>query len=95
LNELVSELSNILDRRIPDWHIPVWPILTAAHLCDYICRPLGLSPPIYPRRVEFFLLDRAFSIQKAKSLLGYAPAVELEEGLRRTAAYYRAEGLLA
>jgi nucleoside-diphosphate-sugar epimerase len=95
LNELVAELAKILDRKTPRWHIPAWPVLAAAHVCDHVCRPLGLSPPIYPRRVEFFLLDRAFSIAKAKSVLGYAPAVGLQEGLRRTADHYRSQGLLA
>ena len=94
LNELVSLISRILGKSIPNWHIPAWSVLTAAHVCDRICRPLGITPPIYPRRVEFFVLDRAFSIEKAKNLLGYQPQVGLEEGLRRTAAWYQSSGLL-
>lgn len=94
LNELVAIIARILNTSIPKWRIPAWSVLAAAHLCDGICRPLGISPPIYPRRVEFFILDRAFSIEKAKCMLGYQPKVGLEEGLRRTAEWYRTNGLL-
>jgi len=94
LNELVALIARILNTSVPKWRIPAWSVLTAAHLCDRICRPLGISPPIYPRRVEFFILDRAFSIQKAQNLLGYQPQVGLEEGLRRTAEWYQTNGLL-
>jgi nucleoside-diphosphate-sugar epimerase len=94
LNELVATIARILKRKRPRLHIPAWPVMAAAHVCDRICRPLGIAPPIYPRRVEFFLLDRAFSVEKAKALLGYQPQTDLEEGLQRTAAWYRAEGLL-
>ena len=94
LNDLISMISAILNKSVPKWHIPAWPVMAAAHVCDRVCQPLGISPPIYPRRVEFFLLDRAFTIEKAKKLLGYQPQVTLEEGLRRTAAWYKAKGLL-
>jgi nucleoside-diphosphate-sugar epimerase len=44
--------------------------------------------------VEFFELDRAFSTEKAQRLLGYQPKVSLREGLARTAAWYREQGLI-
>jgi nucleoside-diphosphate-sugar epimerase len=65
-------------------------VLWAAHACDAICRPLGISPPLYPRRVHFFCKDRAADISKARELLGYAPRIGLEEGIRTTAEWYRA-----
>jgi nucleoside-diphosphate-sugar epimerase len=50
--------------------------------------------PLYPRRVEFFTMDRGFTTEKAHRLLGYTPGVDIEEGLARTADWYRQEGLL-
>jgi nucleoside-diphosphate-sugar epimerase len=35
-----------------------------------------------------------YSIEKARKLLGYEPAVDLDEGMRRTELWLRAEGLL-
>jgi nucleoside-diphosphate-sugar epimerase len=56
--------------------------------------PLGLEPPLHRRRVEFWTKSRAFSIEKARRLLGYAPRVDVDEGVRRTAAWYREAGWL-
>jgi dihydroflavonol-4-reductase len=75
--------------------LPAGPLLGLGDLCELVCRPLGLNPPIYRRRVEFFVNNRAYDIGKAERRLGYRPQVSLEEGLARTAAWYRAQGLLA
>ncbi|HAH87874.1 MAG TPA: oxidoreductase, partial [Armatimonadetes bacterium] len=49
---------------------------------------------LYRRRVDFFIKDRAFSIARAKAELGYAPKVDMEEGVHRTVAWYLEEGLI-
>jgi nucleoside-diphosphate-sugar epimerase len=94
LRELVDLIADVLEKPHPRFSIPFWPVLTAAVVCDKACRLVGVSPPLYPRRVEFFSLDRAFSIAKAKAQLGYRPAVGLREGLSRTAAWYIEKGLI-
>jgi nucleoside-diphosphate-sugar epimerase len=69
----------------------VW---AAGAVCEALCRPLRIQPPIYRRRVDFFLKNRAFDISKARRVLGYNPRVDLREGLARTADWYRMQGLL-
>jgi nucleoside-diphosphate-sugar epimerase len=44
--------------------------------------------------VDFWVKSRAFSIAKARRLLGYAPSVDLDEGIARTVAAYRQAGWL-
>ncbi len=95
LRELVNIIADVLKKPRPFMRIPYLPVYAASVLCDKLCRPLGISPPLYPRRVEFFSKSRAFSIEKAKRLLGYAPKVGLYEGLGRTGAWYRQRGLIA
>ena len=46
---------------------------------------MRINPPIFPRRVDWYRQNRAFSIEKAKRELGYRPQVDIDEGLRRTA----------
>ncbi|MBA2565028.1 MAG: NAD-dependent epimerase/dehydratase family protein [Gemmatimonadetes bacterium] len=92
LNELVGLIADVLGRPRPRLRIPMAPIHAAAVACEAVFTPLGLNPPLYPRRVEFFRNDRAFDISKARRLLGYQPRVDLEEGLRRTAEWYRRHG---
>jgi nucleoside-diphosphate-sugar epimerase len=94
IRELVNLIADVLDKPHPKWHIPLFPVYMAAKICESICRPIGVNPPLYPRRVEFFSLDRAFNIVKAKRLLGYKPKVELKEGLAKTALWYKEKGLI-
>ncbi len=94
IRELVNLIADVLDKPHPKLHVPFYPVYVAAVLCDKVCNSMGILPPIYPRRVEFFQLDRAFSINKAKRLLGYQPRVNLREGLEKTALWYREKGLI-
>jgi nucleoside-diphosphate-sugar epimerase len=59
-----------------------------------VCVPLGVEPPLHRRRVDFWTKSRAFRIEKARRLLDYAPRVGVEEGVARTAAWYRGAGWL-
>ena len=74
--------------------IPVAPIHLAGDLCEAICVPFEIEPPLHRRRVDFWTKNRSFSIEKARRLLGYAPRVDLDEGIARTAAWYRQAGWL-
>ncbi len=94
LNELVAKIAKILDKSVSKIKIPVWPVWTAGALCEFICKPLGISPPIFRRRIEFFVKDRAFDITKARTMLNYNPKVDLDEGLKRTAEWYKENNLL-
>jgi nucleoside-diphosphate-sugar epimerase len=44
--------------------------------------------------VDWFRQVRAFRIDRARAELGYAPAVGLDEGLKRTVDWYRENGYL-
>jgi nucleoside-diphosphate-sugar epimerase len=91
LNELVALIAEEARVAPPRIHLPVWPFWTAGALCEAICGPFGIEPPIYRRRVDFFTKSRAFDITRARQELGYAPAVGLREGIRRTLEWYRRE----
>lgn len=94
LNDLVALVAREVGRRPPRLHLPVWPFFVAGALCELVCVPLGIEPPLYRRRVDFYTKSRAFDTTRARTELGYAPAVDLEEGIRRTADWYRQEHLL-
>jgi nucleoside-diphosphate-sugar epimerase len=94
LNDLVRRTAKALGVDVKIRHVPALPVVIAGHLCERICKPLKISPPIFPRRVDWYRQNRAFNIGKAKRDLGYEPRVGLDEGLRRTAEWYRAEKLI-
>jgi nucleoside-diphosphate-sugar epimerase len=92
LNELVRLIA--AEARVPPpWaHLPVWPFWLAGALCEAVCVPLKIEPPIYRRRVDFFTKSRAFDISRARAELGYAPQVSLGDGIARTLSWYRQRG---
>jgi len=94
LNELVALIAQVAEVRAPTLHLPVWPFWLAGAVCEAICVPLGIAPPIYRRRVDFFTKSRAFDITRARTEIGYAPAVGLRDGIARTLEWYRAQGWL-
>jgi nucleoside-diphosphate-sugar epimerase len=94
LNRLVGMIADAVGVEPPRLHFPVGPIYAAGHLCELACSPLGIRPPLYRRRVDFFRKNRAFSIEKARAELGFRPQVGLQEGLRITADWYVDQGLL-
>jgi dihydroflavonol-4-reductase len=94
LRELVARIAAELGVRPPRRHFPVWPVWLLGALCEAVCVPLRIEPPLYRRRVDFYRKSRAFDITRARQELGYAPEVDLRTGIRRTAEWYRAQGLL-
>ena len=94
LDELVGLVAQEAGVKPPRLHLPVWPFHAAGAICEAVCAPLGIEPPIYRRRVDFFTKSRAFDISRARAEIGYDPRVGLREGIRRTLAWYQAEGWL-
>lgn len=94
IEDLVQRVARALNVNVKIPHYPITPIIVAGHLCEKLCKPFGIAPPIFPRRVDWYRQNRAFRIDKAKRDLGYKPLVGIDEGLRRTAEWYRSEGFL-
>ena len=94
LRAIVELIAGAVGTRPPRWRLPAWPFQMAGTICERICIPLGVEPPIYRRRVDFFTKSRAFTIEKAKRLLGYAPRIDLEVGIPATVEWYRTHGQL-
>ena len=94
LNETVRTIAAAAGVPAPRFHVPVMPLYYLSWLMELTLKPLGISPPLYRRRVNFFRITRGFDNSKAKRELGFQPRFDLATGARHTLAWYRQQQLI-
>jgi len=94
LGDYIDTAARAVDAPPPRLRFPYSLFISAAWLCEMICVPLRIEPPLHRRRVRFFRNNRAYSIDKSRKVLGFQPVVDLEDGMRKTVAWYRENGYL-
>jgi nucleoside-diphosphate-sugar epimerase len=93
-DDMVAAISAALGKPPASRHIPLWPFDVAAAVCERCLPPLGLKPPLYRRRLDFFRKSFSFSTERAQRVLDFRPEIPFTDGARRTADWYRSTGLL-
>ena len=92
LKEMVDIIARTYGSEVHFIRLPAAPFFAAGFLAEAVCRPLGIEPPIYRRRVAFFTKDRAFDTTKMRVEAGFAPKYNNEQGLKQTALWYVEQG---
>ena len=92
IKELVMRVGKAMNKEVKIKFYPIFPLIIAGHIVEKVCKPFGIAPPIFPRRVDWFRQVRAFRIDKATKELGFKPKVGIDEGLRNTAEWYEEMG---
>lgn len=94
----LKEMTSLIAEKVgvtPPWlHIPVKPMQLAGDICEMICTPLGINPPLYRRRVDFFTKDRSFNTERARKELGYKPTQSLTQELDDILSHYKTQSQL-
>tara|TARA_R110002049_G_scaffold20408_2_gene75105 strand:+ start:364 stop:1356 length:993 start_codon:yes stop_codon:yes gene_type:complete len=94
LRDYVGAVAKSLSVDPPKITFPYWLFWYAAILCEIVCAPFGIEPVLHRRRVKFYKNNRAFNTEKSINSLGLKPKVTLEEGMCKTAAWYKENNLL-
>lgn len=89
IRELVKKVGESIGISVRFVNLPFFPLYLLACILEVIYAPFRKTPPLFRRRVDWFRQNRAFDISKAKNELKYDPSVGLEEGLKRTAEWYK------
>ncbi|MGH7580597.1 MAG: NAD-dependent epimerase/dehydratase family protein [Gemmatimonadales bacterium] len=95
LRELVAEVQAATGSPRYGVRLPLGPMLGIAAVVEDVSRVLGVDPPIYRRRMDFFWSDSEFDTTRARQGLDWVPRVDLPDGIRRTLDDYRRSGALA
>ncbi|GLJ08113.1 hypothetical protein SUGI_0081560 [Cryptomeria japonica] len=90
--EFVSSIVGGLGYQRPRIHIPLKVMMPIACMVEWIYRklaPYGMPLPQFtPSRMRLLTCSRTFSSLRAQKLLGYAPVVPLEQGIKLTLESY-------
>ena len=92
--ELAETIADELGARRPWLHLPRAAAWAGAAALEAAGRLTGRDVPLSRAGVAFFSEYRRSSFAKARRALGYEPRVDLAEGVARSVAWYRREGLL-
>jgi nucleoside-diphosphate-sugar epimerase len=87
--QVLEAIARDIGARPPRLHLPYRALYAAGYLAERLAPRTSGRPPITRLGVAFFGTDNRYAIGKARRELGYAPRVDLREGLRITAAWYR------
>jgi nucleoside-diphosphate-sugar epimerase len=94
IRELSTAIAHSMGRELSKGSIPLWLANLASDTFSVIPGIKGENAPLTRSRVQFLTHSRVYDISKAKSELGFAPAVELETGMKNTAEWYHKHGYL-
>lgn len=91
LREMLQTIAAAANRAAFGPSLPLKPMLALAAVVEDTCKVLKIDPPIYRRRMDFYLNDAAFDSRQAQTLLGWQPKVDLAEGFAATLRALRQE----
>ena len=92
LREMLQTIARAANRAEFGPRLPLKPMLALAAVVEDTCKLLKINPPLYRRRMDFYLNDAAFDSTQAQAVLGWQPKVDLAEGFAATLRASRQEG---
>jgi nucleoside-diphosphate-sugar epimerase len=93
IREMISCIADALGRSARFIRVPAWPVFFVGDLCELVCKPFGIEPPIYRRRIAFFTKDRAFATDRMRAI-GFDTSITDRDGLAQLCRWYQEEGWL-
>jgi nucleoside-diphosphate-sugar epimerase len=91
LREMLQTMARVANRPTFGPRLPLEPMLALAAVVEDTCKLLRIQPPIYRRRMDFYLNDAVFDSRRAQTVLGWQPKVDLPEGFAATLSALRHE----
>ncbi|MDO8610132.1 MAG: NAD(P)-dependent oxidoreductase, partial [bacterium] len=88
LREIVNDIAESIDEKVPNFHIPKNLALVLSYGLDFAGRLVGISSPLFPSRVKTMTTSYYYNIKKAKKEIGYKPEVSFKEGAKITGKWY-------
>ena len=92
--DMVTVIAECLGKKATFLRLPVTPFFILGDICEAVCKPLNIEPPIYRRRVAFFTKDRSFNTKKMRDHAGFSCQYSNRDGIRLLCDWYQQQGWL-
>ncbi|MBE0460624.1 MAG: NAD-dependent epimerase/dehydratase family protein [Candidatus Aminicenantes bacterium] len=89
VREIVETIASALEKTIPRFSIPLFPVKLAAWPMEKTFRLLKKESPLTMGKLAFFTNPKPLSIQKAKKDLFYSPKTDFKKGMAQTILWYK------
>ena len=90
--EFVTAIAAELDALPPTRRIPYGPAVALGGLAEAVGRLARMRPPVMRYGMQLLGGENRFVIARARDELGFAPEVDVAEGVRLSVEWYRAAG---
>ncbi|MEI6796512.1 MAG: NAD-dependent epimerase/dehydratase family protein [Methanomassiliicoccales archaeon] len=95
-DEVYAIMSELVGKKPPRTHLPAWLAKALIAPAEGMNKLMGRENFLYHlSTVRSVTTDRAYSIENARTKLGYLPCHPLPDGLRETVQWYREHGYMA
>lgn len=89
INDTIDIISDIVGVKIPDLKFPYSIMYIIAFISEFFFPIIGVSPPLFRRRLDFFRENQGFNINKAREMINYKPEYGLKKGMEETIKFYK------
>ena len=89
LNDLRNRIMEAWGTKALYPYVPVWLMYCLAYCFEVIARLKGTAPVVTRRNIASTVWDREFSIDKARTELGYNPQVRCKDGISETVGWFK------
>lgn len=93
IKSIIATIAHKMHKEPRFFRVPAWPVFLLGDICEAVCKPFKIEPPIYRRRIAFFTKDRAFNTARMRDT-GYQNQVTDQQGLEELYDWYQHAGWL-
>jgi nucleoside-diphosphate-sugar epimerase len=95
INEIIDSIAKAENKKLFPIKFPNFVFVTGGYIIEFIAKTFGFHPPFKHDTVKWMTEKFWYSdMSKAEKELGYKPKISLDEGVKRTADYYKEKGLI-
>jgi len=92
--EMIYTIADEFDISISPLHIPLPLAKIGRFVLEGLGRMLNFEPVLTQAVIDFFNVNHAYDISKARKILGFKPKISFEDGVKITIEWYMENGLL-